>query len=163
MLGPYQHGELLIKSQYQLSGYYNQDSSEAWDSEGWLRTGDIVYYDDDLCFYVVDRRKEMLKFQSWHVPPVAIENVLLTHPDIEIAVVMGVPHEEDGEHPMAIVQLKDTAKTIYPEEIEKYVEERVDNKQRLRGGVRIVERIPVTPSGKVMRREIKQMTLGKIT
>lgn len=162
LLGPFQEGELRIKGKLQMTGYYNLDSSEAWDSEGWLKTGDIAYYDEDQCFYVVDRVKEMLKFQSWHVPPVVIENVLLQHPSIKTAVVIGVPHEIDGDHPLAIVILKEKHhEKVTLGDIEKYVEERVHDRQRLRGGVRIVDFIPTTPSGKVKRREIKKMILGK--
>ncbi|KAF2887070.1 hypothetical protein ILUMI_19104, partial [Ignelater luminosus] len=154
LLGPYQEGELRIKTKFQMNGYYNMDSSDAWDPDGWLRSGDIVYYDEDQCFYVVDRMKEMLKFQSWHVLPAVIENVIKTHPSIETAVVIGVPHDIDGDHPMAIVTLKEgCSKSVTPETIEKYVEERVHDRQRLRGGVKIVDVIPVTPSGKVKRKE----------
>lgn len=58
-----------------MNGYYNRDSSETFDSDGWLKTGDIVFFDEDYCFYVVDRIKEMLKYKSWHVPPAVIEKV----------------------------------------------------------------------------------------
>lgn len=61
-----------------MNGYYNRDSSESFDSDGWLRTGDIVYFDEDLCFYVVDRIKQMLKYKSWHVSPVMVENVRIS-------------------------------------------------------------------------------------
>ncbi|KAF2888325.1 hypothetical protein ILUMI_17848 [Ignelater luminosus] len=162
LLGPYQEGELRIKTKFQMNGYYNLDSSDAWDSDGWLKSGDIVYYDEDKCFYVVDRVKEMLKFQSWHVPPAVIENVLLTHPSIEIAVVIGVPHEIDGDHPMAVVKLrKGCVEGVTSDDIEKYVEERVHDRQRLRGGVKIVDFIPTTPTGKVKRKEVKKMILCK--
>lgn len=64
-----------MKSRIMLNGYYNRDPSESFDSDGWLKTGDIVYFDEDLCFYVVDRIKELLKYKSWHVPPAMIEKV----------------------------------------------------------------------------------------
>lgn len=132
------------------------DSTDVWDSDGWLRTGDIVYYDDDRCFFVVDRLKEVLKFRSHHVPPATIELVLKSHPDIEHAVVVGVPHEVDGDHPAAVVVVRNNK--ITAEEIERFVNERVDDdRKKLRGGVVIVDRIPVTATGKIQRRALKDL------
>lgn len=58
-----------------MNGYYKRESSDAYDEDGWLKTGDIVYYDEDHCFYIIDRIKELLKYKSWHVPPAIIEHV----------------------------------------------------------------------------------------
>ncbi|RZB38699.1 4-coumarate--CoA ligase 1-like, partial [Asbolus verrucosus] len=160
ILGPNQQGELRVKTRYVMNGYYNQDSSECFDSDGWLKTGDVVYYDEDLCFYVVDRIKEMLKYKSWHIPPAMLENVLNNHPAIKRAVVIGIPHEEDGDHPMAVVILHNPKENITGEEIENYVAERVQERQKLRAGVKFVNSFPVTPSGKVKRQIIKTMILA---
>ncbi|KAF2892031.1 hypothetical protein ILUMI_14142 [Ignelater luminosus] len=163
LLGPNQKGELRIKSDCLFSNYYNVDTPELYDSEGWLKTGDVVYYDDDECFYIVDRIKELLKVKSWHVPPALLENVLLTHPAVKAAVVIGIPHDIDGDHPMGIVVLKEDAGKVTAEEIEKYVEERVQDRQRLRAGVKIVDSIPTTASGKVKRNAIKKQYVVKKT
>lgn len=72
----------------------------------------------------------------------------------------GKPHEEDGDHPMAIVVLEEHSKNTDPREIEKYIEERVPDRQQLRGGVKIVDSIPMTPNGKVKRRELRRMVLN---
>lgn len=61
-----------------MNGYYGKDASESFDSEGWLKTGDIVFFDEHYCFYVVDRVKEMLKYKSWHVAPAMLEKVITT-------------------------------------------------------------------------------------
>lgn len=58
-----------------MNGYYGRDSSESFDADDWLRTGDLVYYDEERFFYVVDRIKEMLKYKSWHVAPAMVEKV----------------------------------------------------------------------------------------
>lgn len=155
-LGPNQKGELLIKTDTQMNGYFNLDSCDALDSDGWLKTGDIVYYDEDYCFYIIDRVKEMLKFQSWHVPPAAIESILLSHPAIEAAVVVGIPHPIDGDHPLAVVVIKKSY-AVSETEIEDYIAERVHDRMRLRGGVKFVNSIPLTPSGKIKRRDIRDM------
>ncbi|KAF2890596.1 hypothetical protein ILUMI_15577, partial [Ignelater luminosus] len=152
ILGPHQKGELRIKTDFQMSGYYNMDSSTCWDADGWLKTGEVSYYDEDNCFFIVDRLKDMLKFRSWYLAPAKIEGILLAHPAVDVAVVVGLPHPEDGEHPVAVVVLKAHAvETITGEDIQDYVERRVEDHYKLRGGVRIVDYIPVTSSGKNRR------------
>lgn len=151
-------GELRVKTAMQMNGYYNMNSSDTWDEDGWLRTGDVAYYDDDHCLFVVDRIKEMLKFQSWHVPPALIEAVLHSHPGVRMSAVIGVPHPEDGDHPMALVI--PTSKNYTPEDILKYVHARVDDRQKLRAGLKFVDKLPLTPSGKVRRKELKDLVLS---
>ncbi|KAK4872996.1 hypothetical protein RN001_015025 [Aquatica leii] len=157
-LGPNQKGEVRIKTELQLSGYYNMDSKGIWDEDGWLKTGDYGYYDEDYCFYIVDRIKEMFKYQYWHIIPAIIEGIIITHPAVLTAIVIGIPHELDENHAMAIVQLKKGA-SASEEEIQKYLDEKVEDRQRLRGGVKFVEKFPLTPSGKVNRFVLKQMVL----
>jgi len=156
-LGPHQQGELRLKTQFKMGGYYNRDWSEIWDSDGWYMTGDIAYYDENHCFYIVDRIKEMLKYRTWHVPPAAIENVLLTHPAVEKCLVIGIPHDIDGDHPMGIVVLKESHKETTSEEIKKFVNDRVDDRKQLRGGLKIVESFPIQPTGKVKKWLIRNM------
>ncbi|KAK4877747.1 hypothetical protein RN001_010253 [Aquatica leii] len=159
ILGPNQQGELRLKTDYCLNGYYNLDASDCWDKDGWYRTYDLVYYDKDKCFYVVDRLKEFLKFQSCHVSPSFLESILVTHQDVSDAVVIGLPHDLDGCHLLALVVLKNPNSGVTPKELEKYVEERVDDTKRLRGGVKIIKKIPSTEIGKVQRRKIRDMHL----
>lgn len=142
-----------------MNGYYDMDSSSSWDNEGFLKTGDIVYFDEDFCFYVVDRIKELLKFRSWHVVPAVLEHVLLQHPAVKEAIVLGVPHDVDGDHALGVVVLKDDADGVSPEELAMFVEERVDDRQRLRAGVKIVERLYYTPTGKVRRKYMRDLLL----
>ncbi|KAK4873028.1 hypothetical protein RN001_015057 [Aquatica leii] len=159
ILGPNQPGELRLRTDYCLNGYYNMDASDCWDKDGWYRTWDLVYYDEDKCFYVVDRLKEFLKYQSWHVPPSLLENILRTHQDVANAVIIGVPHDLDECHFMGLVVLKNRNSKVTPEELEKFVEERVDDRKRLRGGVKIIEKIPLMETGKLQRRKIRDMYL----
>lgn len=98
--------------------------------------------------------------RSWHVVPAVVESVVMQHPAVHIAVVVGLPHEEDGDHPTAVVVLSRGCNHVTPEEIEKFVEERVDDRQKLRGGVKIVDHLPLTPTGKVKRRLLRQMVLS---
>ncbi|XP_018575536.1 4-coumarate--CoA ligase 1 [Anoplophora glabripennis] len=163
VLGPNEPGELRVKSKTVMNGYYNRDFSNRYDKDGWFRTGDIVKYDENGYFYVVDRLKEMLKYRGWHIPPAILELELSHHPAVKRVVVIGKPHEEDGDHPMAVIVLEEDAKDVTAKDIERYVEERVDEKQRLRGGVKFVTSIPMTPSGKIKRRKLRRMVLdGRI-
>lgn len=156
-----QRGEIRLKTKCQMNGYYNTDSSDCWDEDGFIKTGDIAYFDEDFCFYIVDRIKELLKYKSWHVLPSVLEHLLLQHPAVKEAIVLGIPHETDGDHPLGLVVLKKNAGNITGEELERFVEERVDERQRLRAGVKIVEKLYYTPTGKVMRRHIRDLVMAK--
>ncbi|RZC39724.1 AMP-binding domain containing protein [Asbolus verrucosus] len=159
-LGPHQRGELRIKSKLIMNAYYNADSSESFDEDGWLKTGDIVYYDEDYCFYVVDRIKEAFKYKGWFIAPAALENELLNHPAVKQALVIGIP-KDDGYHPMGVVVLKDNF-DVTELEIEKFVELRVPERHRLRAGVKFLKSIPSTVTGKVKRTAVRKMVLEGI-
>ncbi|KAJ8939531.1 hypothetical protein NQ314_011098 [Rhamnusium bicolor] len=153
ILGANEAGELRVKSKTIMNGYYNRDYSNRYDEDGWFRTGDVVKYDENGYFYIVDRLKEMLKYRGWHIPPAILELELSHHPAVKQAVVIGKPHEEDGDHLMAVIVLEEDANDVTAKDIEKYIEERLQDKQRLRGGVKFVHSIPLTPSGKIKRRD----------
>lgn len=141
-----------------MNGYHNLDSSYCWDSEGYLKTGDVVYYDDDMCFYHVDRIKEMLKYRSWHVAPAAIEAIIHQHPAVSVSVVVGLPHPEDGDHPFAFVVLKKDHNATR-EEILEFVNSRVDDRHQVRGGLMIVEEVPFTATGKIKRQQLRELAI----
>jgi acyl-coenzyme A synthetase/AMP-(fatty) acid ligase len=109
---------------------------------------DIGYADEDGYFYIVDRIKELIKYKAFQVAPAELEAVLLTHPDIAEAAVIPSPDEEAGEVPKAIVILKNP---ITPEAIMSYVAARVAPYKKIRK-VEIVDQIPKTPAGKILRR-----------
>ncbi|XP_031357015.1 4-coumarate--CoA ligase 1-like [Photinus pyralis] len=159
-LGPNQQGELLLKTERQFKGYHNRDSSDAFDHEGWLRTGDLFYYNEEMCFFVVNRMKESFKFQAHHIIPSEIEHVLLSHPAIAKAVVLGLPHETENNHPMAVIQLHPKGPRVSEEEIVRYVEQRVADKNRLRAGVKFVRAIPLTVTDKVNRFKLREMIIN---
>ncbi|KAJ8939525.1 hypothetical protein NQ314_011092 [Rhamnusium bicolor] len=161
VLGPNQEGELRVKTDRIMNGYYNQDCQDQFDEEGWFKTGDIVKYDENCCLFVVDRVKELIKYTSTSVQPANIERELLKHPSVKQAVVIGKPHETDGEHPMAIIILNENYKDTTPEEIQKYIEERLLYKEKLRGGVIFVDSMPMSTSDKVKRRQLKNIILGR--
>ncbi|KAB0792095.1 hypothetical protein PPYR_14056 [Photinus pyralis] len=163
IVGPYQRGELRVKSESQLSCYYGVVDADVYDDEGWLKTGDIAYYDDDYCFYIVERVKEMFKCRGFHVIPAMLESTLLQHSAIALAVVVGVKHEMDGHWPAAIVVLRPERKSIGADDIRDFVNNRVQDREKLNGGVKIVDSFPLTASGKVNRRRIREMYANELT
>jgi 4-coumarate--CoA ligase len=155
VLGPNRKGEICIKARSVMKGYHNLDSSDVFDEDGFLKSGDIGYYDDDGYLYVVERVKEMFKYLSWHIVPSLVESVLLEHPAVEEAAVFGLPrNEEEGEVPTACVVLKEQCQ-VTEQEIKDFVAVRVSDREQLRGGVFFVEKLARTPTGKLMRKDIK--------
>nr|CAH7754382.1 unnamed protein product [Callosobruchus chinensis] len=146
--GPNKKGELRLKTDLHMNGYYKMDSSDAFDSEGYLRTGDLAYYDEDNCLFIDDRIKEMFKYRGWHILPAILEDVLMGHPAVKEAAVIGIPHPEDGDHPMGLVVLKKGYENVTPEEIRKFADEKLSDAQKLRAGLRIVDEFVRTATGK---------------
>ncbi|XP_073964927.1 luciferin 4-monooxygenase-like [Choristoneura fumiferana] len=156
-LGPDQPGEICVKGGIVMKGYVGKDRREDFDEEGFFRTGDIGYYDQDGYFFIVDRLKELIKYKGYQVPPAEIEAVLLQHPGVRDAGVVGVPHAGAGEVPRAFVAVQPGA-SVTAEELQKFVAERLSNPKHLRGGVSFVPEIPKNPSGKILRRQLKAMS-----
>lgn len=161
VLGPNQEGELLVKSEFFANGYYDCPSDSIFDEDGWFRTGDVAYYTENCAFFITDRLKELLKYRQMTVYPYVIENRLMEHPAVAQAVVVGVPHEEDGDRPAALVVLNENFESLTADKLREFVDEKMQDKAKLRGGLRIVESIPITPLGKVKRRELRKMIQEK--
>lgn len=156
-LGPNKRGELCFKGDCIMKGYIGDTkSTQGVIRDGWLHTGDIGYFDDDFEFFIVDRIKELIKYKGFQVPPAEIEALLLTHPKIKDAAVIGKPDEECGELPLAFV-VKQLNAVLSEDDVIKFVAEHASPAKRLRGGVIFVEDIPKNPSGKILRRILREM------
>uniref|UniRef100_A0A182T271 Luciferin 4-monooxygenase n=1 Tax=Anopheles maculatus TaxID=74869 RepID=A0A182T271_9DIPT len=164
-LGPNVRGELCFRGTQVMKGYIGDDQAtrHTIDADGWLHSGDVGYYDEDGEFFVVDRLKELIKYKGYQVPPAEIEAVLLTHPAVLDAAVIGVPDEAAGELPLAFVvrQPNDAGAAVTEPEIVKFVAERASAAKRLHGGVRFIDAIPKNLSGKVLRRELRELAKGE--
>jgi len=160
-LGPNQKGELCAKGPQIMLGYYNrpQATSECIDSGGWFHTGDIGYYDENECVYIVDRLKELIKYKGFQVAPAELEEVLLEHPLVTDAAVIGVSDKNAGELPKAFVVRKNNKVTA--EEIHQFVQARVSKYKYLKGGIQFCDSIPKSPSGKILRRLLREQTNTK--
>jgi acyl-CoA synthetase (AMP-forming)/AMP-acid ligase II len=149
-LAPMQQGEICIRGPQVMKGYLNQpDATRAMiDADGWLHSGDIGYADDDGDFFIVDRLKELIKFKGLQIAPAELEATLLAHPSVADAAVIPVPDESAGEVPKGFVVLKGDAT---PDQIMAFVAERVAPYKKLRA-LQVVDQIPKSPSGKILRR-----------
>jgi long-chain acyl-CoA synthetase len=149
-LPPGEVGELIIRGPQVMRGYWNNPEATA-DTlrHGWLHTGDIAKMDEDGYVYIVDRKKELIKYKGFQVAPAELEALLLEHPAIADAAVVGKPDQEAGEIPKAYVSVKGPGVTA--EEIMAFVEQQVAGFKKIRE-VEFVDQIPKNPSGKVLRR-----------
>ena len=148
-----ERGELLVRGPQVMRGYLNRPeaTAEMLDADGWLRIGDLGYVDEDGNVFVVDRLKDLIKVSAYHVAPAELEALLVAHPRVADAAVVGRPDERHGEVPVAVVVPRETAGEADTEEILAWIAERVAPHKRLRA-VRFVDKIPRTPSGKLLRR-----------
>jgi acyl-CoA synthetase (AMP-forming)/AMP-acid ligase II len=143
-------GELCIRGPQVMKGYLDNPEATAAtiDPDGWLHTGDVARAAEHGSVWIVDRVKELIKYKGYQVAPAELEGLLLTHPAIADAAVIGVPDEAAGEVPKAFVV---ASGALTPEEVSAFVAERVAPYKKVRA-VEIVDQIPKTPSGKVLRR-----------
>ena len=148
-------GELWIRGPQVMKGYLNnpQATAATIDEDGWLHTGDIGHVDSDGHFYIVDRLKELIKYKGFQVPPAELEALLLSHPDIVDAAVIGVPDEEAGEVPKAFVVAKPDS-GLDEDDVKAFVADAVATYKQIRL-VEFVESIPKSASGKILRRELR--------
>ncbi|KAK2157123.1 hypothetical protein NP493_1903g00022 [Ridgeia piscesae] len=160
-LGPYQDGELLIRGPTVMKCYFTVSSQDDLDADGWLHTGDMVHYDSTGRFYVVARYKQIIKYKGTQVSPTYLENMLLTHPAVTDAAVIGLPDLRAGELPAAFVVLK-AGSTATQAEIKDFVDEKVAPYNKLRGGVTFIEKVPRSPSGKILRRPLRDEAVRKL-
>ncbi|KAJ3191803.1 hypothetical protein HK101_007402 [Irineochytrium annulatum] len=151
-----EEGEVWVRGPNRMKGYRKNPkaTAETIDDDGWLHTGDVAYMDKHGFFYIVDRIKELIKYKGLQVAPAELEAVLLTHPAIADAAVIPRPDERAGEVPRAYVVLKPNAKAT-ESEIRAFVEGKVAQHKRLRGGVAFIAEVPKSASGKILRRMLR--------
>jgi len=151
-------GELWCRGPNIMRGYLNnpQATAEAVDNEGFLHTGDLVTVTEDGVFHVVDRLKELIKYNGYQVPPAELEAVLLAHPAIADAAVIGVDDENGQELPKAFVVREPGSAhaELDGKTVMDFVAERVAPHKKVRA-VEFVEAIPKSSAGKVLRRELR--------
>lgn len=174
-------GEICFLLQHPFLGYYGDaDSTNATlDSDGWLHSGDIGHFDEDGYLFIVDRLKDILKHRGYQISPSEIEDALLKHQGVTSVCVVGIPDVLWTDLPAAVVvkndnvdvterEIMDIIKSMlaksysimltgYNGEFD-FLDSMSDYKQ-LRGGVYFVDRFPMTPSGKIIRRKVREMAI----
>ncbi|KAB2574593.1 4-coumarate-ligase [Lasiodiplodia theobromae] len=154
---PGKPGEMYIRGPQVCLGYWRNDqaSKETLSSDGWLRTGDIAM-ERGGWFWIVDRKKELIKVNGLQVAPAELEAVLLEHKDIADAAVVGITLRGE-EWPRAYVTLKGNKKDKTTEkQIQDWMKGKVAKHKRLIGGISFIDEVPKLQSGKIMRKILKQ-------
>ncbi len=148
-------GELWVRGPMVMKGYLNNPEATAAtiDADGWLHTGDVGFIDDDGHLTVVDRVKELIKVKGFQVAPAELEALLLTHPAVADAAVIGVPDDEAGELPRAFVVLK-PGQELAATDITDFTREHVATYKVIHDVV-FTDAIPKSPSGKILRRMLR--------
>ena len=154
-LPPGEVGELVVRGPQVMKGYWKmpEETAQAL-RNGWLYTGDIAKMDEDGYFYIVDRKKDLIKYKGYSVYPRELEDVLYEHPAVKLCAVVGKPDPVAGEIPKAFVVLKEGA-TATPEELMEFVNKRVAPYKRIRE-VEIRSELPLSAAGKVLRRVLRE-------
>ncbi|MFB6553524.1 4-coumarate--CoA ligase family protein [Streptomyces sp. NPDC056405] len=149
-------GEILIRGPQVMKGYLGRPDATAAmiDEDGWLHTGDVGHVDADGWLFVVDRVKELIKYKGFQVAPAELEALLLTHPGIADAAVIGAYNDDGNEVPHAYVVRQPAAADLSEGEIMMYVAERVAPYKRVRR-VTFIDGVPRAASGKILRRELR--------
>ncbi|KAF3480074.1 4-coumarate-CoA ligase 1 [Arthroderma uncinatum] len=161
-LGRNQRGEIWVRGPNIMKGYWGRPDAtrETLTEDGWLKTGDIGYVTDAGKFFIVDRKKgirnvqELIKVKGNQVAPAELEGVLLDHPAVADAAVVGVTRDGE-EYPQAYITLKAGA-TANAKDIVDYMKKNVAPTKRITGGVVFVDVIPRNPSGKILRKVLRE-------
>lgn len=167
-----QPGELWIRGAMVMKGYLNNPDAnrESKTEDGWYKTGDVAVRDSEGYYYIVDRVKELIKYKGYQVPPAELESVLLGHPDVADAAVIGVYDASQAtELPRAYIvpANPDRTKTnrlgvSFESEVAKWMATKVAPHKHLRGGVVIIDAIPKSPAGKILRRELRELAKKEV-
>lgn len=155
-LGPNEVGELVLKGPSGCSGYWNNPEASAavYDDEGWFHTGDLVRYDEEWYFYVVDRKKDMFISGAENIYPAEIEAVLYKHPAVQMCAVVGIPDEKWGEVGKACVILKPGA-TATETELITFMQENLA-RYKVPKSVTFMAEFPISGAGKILKRELRE-------
>jgi acyl-coenzyme A synthetase/AMP-(fatty) acid ligase len=154
---PGKPGEVLVKGPVVCKGYYQNEEAdkEAFNSEAWFHTGDIAEFRNGM-FYIVDRKKEIIKYKGLQVAPAELEAVLLSHPLVLDAAVIGVL-TDDGTNEVPRAYVVADKRKIGEREIVEFVKGKVAGHKQLRGGVVFLNEIPKSASGKLLRKDLRAL------
>jgi len=164
---PGEPGEFWVRGPTVMKGYANKPHATraAITPDGWFKTGDIARRDEEGFIYIVDRKKELIKYKGYGIAPAEIENVLSSHPSVRDCAVIGISVSESGDElPRAYIVPRDQSVLDIPPkvlvtELQQWVKERLAPYKQLRGGVVFVQEIPRSLAGKILRRHLRERAL----
>ncbi|XP_058123911.1 uncharacterized protein LOC131293189 [Anopheles ziemanni] len=158
-LGAGERGEFLLKPEYPFLGYYGNVSAtaNACDVEGFIRTGDFGYIDENGTLYLVDRLKDIFKYKNFHVTPSELEMLICKIEGVQEVSVVGVPDADRVTDLPAAFIVKTPGSDLDAPTVNNIVDSQVSDFKRLRGGVHFIKELPKTGSGKVLRREVAEI------
>ncbi|QBD78884.1 4-coumarate--CoA ligase family protein [Ktedonosporobacter rubrisoli] len=153
-LPPGEDGEIVVRGPQVMLGYWKDPEETARVlRDGWLYTGDIGHVDADGQTYIVDRKKEMIKYKAFSIAPAELESLLLEHPAVQDAAVIGIPDDEAGQVPKSFVVLR-AGQQASPAELISFVNSKLAGYKKLHA-IEFIEAIPKVASGKILRRELQ--------
>ncbi|RVX67124.1 hypothetical protein B0A52_08367 [Exophiala mesophila] len=157
-----ERGELWVRGPNVMKGYWRNPKAtkDTITSDGWLKSGDIAYVDETNKFYIVDRKKELIKVKGSQVAPAELEALLVCCTGIADAAVIGVKNGDD-EQPRAYV-VRSPGSNITEHQILEYVKQNVAKVKQITGGVVFMDEIPRNPSGKILRKELRALNEREI-
>jgi long-chain acyl-CoA synthetase len=155
-LSPYQIGELQIKGPQVMQGYWQkpEETKKIISAEGWLSTGDIAYFDRDGYFYIVDRKKDLIFYGGSNIYPGEVEGILMEHPHILEAAVIGIPDKHYGYVIKAFV-VADPGQRITQNDIIRFCEGKLA-KYKIPGEIEFRTQLPKNFLGKVIHRKLRE-------
>ena len=154
-------GELIVKGPNVMKGYWNMPGlTETAIRNGWLFTGDLAKVDEEGFIYIVDRKKDLILVKGMNVYPREIEEVLHKYDGVEAAAVIGLPDEANGEVPDAYIKAKEGVE-LDTKDIKKYLREKLAN-YKIPRHIYIKEELPLTATGKILKRELKKAVLAEL-
>ncbi|XP_055588509.1 uncharacterized protein LOC129740818 [Uranotaenia lowii] len=157
-------GEILIRTSLPFLGYFDNEEAtrQIIDGDGWVRTGDIGYLDDEAFVYLVGRKKDVIKHRGFQLSPEDLEAIIEKLDGVAQVCVIGLPEMEGtSDLPAAVVVLR-KGSSLTEQNIVEAVEKQVSDHKRLRGGVYFWEALPMTQTGKILRRVVKQQLVDSL-
>jgi long-chain acyl-CoA synthetase len=146
-------GEIAVKGHNVMKGYHRRPEATAQVMrDGWFRTGDLARRDSGGYYYIVDRSKDLIIRGGYNVYPRELEEVLISHPEVSLVAVVGVPHETHGDEVKAFV-VRQADSTLTEQDLISWCKERIANYKYPRL-VQFVDSLPMTATGKILKREL---------
>ncbi|XP_045454110.1 luciferin 4-monooxygenase-like [Melitaea cinxia] len=157
IIEPYITGELWAKGP-RFTEYYNdpEETAQAFTEDGYFKTGDLLYKDENNNYFYVDRLKALIKYRNSHVIPMELEKLISTYPGVKHVCVVGIKDPLDGERPVACI-VKENGTNVSAQEIKDLVANKLSKNKQLRGGVVFLDSLPFTSSQKVSRNKLQEM------